>query len=112
MSTKQFHLLVPYDQKDVLKQKYKLSWNADVKLWHCANERIYNLKGILPYHIKYLSVNFNNKDLAKELGCKWDSVKRSWCIAKGIYDANQSKFDALSIVNFDNIIDDDVVEDS
>jgi len=109
----QYSLLIPYDLKEELCSKYLLAWNPDTRLWQCGNERIYNMKGIQPYHIKVLDVHFVNKDTAKQLGCKWSPIHKKWITSIGVYSGTPEIFDALAIkkskvisVNYDSVIDD------
>jgi len=89
-------VLIPFEKKDELKLRYKLKWNNDEKLWECGNERIYNMNGMLPYHIEPISVSFENKENAKRLGCKWYHKEKFWYISLGAYNLDKSAYDALS----------------
>jgi len=106
-------VLIPFELKDELVPKYKLKWNAFLGLWHCGNDRIYNMSGIRPYHIHYLDVHFVNKEAAKKLGCKWAPISKKWCISVGLYNKLQADYDALAkktkIIVEENY--DDVVEE-
>lgn len=108
----QYPVAIPFDKKDELKNKYKLIWNSPNMIWMCGTERIYNLPGMLPYHLQYLDVHFVNKDAAKKLGCRWDSQSKRWYIACGLYTASQTEYESLAIktkvvieINYDDVTD-------
>jgi len=50
----------------------------------------------------YINVPYSEKDKAKELGAKWDLVKKSWFIPKGL---NQINFEKWISKNNDKNID-------
>ena len=107
-------VLIPFARKDELSKKYMLSWNGATGFWVCGNERIYNMTGIKPFHIKFLDVHFVNKDTAKTLGCKWSPTHKKWCIAIGNYNSNPLKYEALASktipqveINYDAVVDED-----
>lgn len=107
-------VLIPFARKDELSKKYMLSWNGASGFWVCGNERIYNMAGLKPFHIKFLDVHFVNKDLAKTLGCKWSPTHKKWCIAIGAYNSNQAQYEALASkiiipveINYDDVVDED-----
>jgi hypothetical protein len=73
------YLLVPYDKKDELKEKYLIKWDTDKKLWYFLGEDIpVELK---LFKLYYIAVSFDDKDIYKKKykSMKWDAIEKQWC---------------------------------
>ena len=88
-------VLIPFEKKNELKLRYKLHWNNESKLWECGNDRIYNMNGMMPYHIEFIPVSFSNKEKAKKLGCKWSPTEKAWYTSMELYENSRTEHDLL-----------------
>jgi hypothetical protein len=91
MST--YPLVIPYDEKDIIKTMYKgkIKWDNEKKTWYTTCNKTYTK--LTQYHKHVLSVPFIHKDKAKGLGAKWDGS--NWYVNEGLYQKCQSDFDSL-----------------
>jgi hypothetical protein len=73
----QTFLLIPFEKKNELKEKHKIQWNADKKLWYFEGDLIDDL---MPYTIKKIQVDFADKDILKKRlkSMRWDPIEKIW----------------------------------
>lgn len=95
----EFALSVPFSRKDELKKRFKLRWSPTSKLWHAPNRKTYDNCELVPYHIVNLKVTYAKKELAKELGARWNGS--NWYCSKSQFESNKSKFQSC-IFDSDN----------
>lgn len=96
-------LAVPYEQKDSMKLKYGIKWNAEHKMWCAKNEHDYT--GLSKYHVVRVNVLFKNKDIFKQLGGQWNGTYNY--VHKGLYKKNKEAFDNLEIDTIDTEFSDE-----
>jgi hypothetical protein len=86
-----YNLLIPFDKKDFLKSQYKLKWDNNAKMWYTTSQSTYGK--LLDYHVVDLEVTYENKDIAKKLGAKWNG--KHWITSCLNYNTHQQIYDAL-----------------
>jgi hypothetical protein len=86
-----YNLLIPFEKKDLLKTQYKLKWDNEIKMWHTTSQSTYGK--LLDYHVIDLEVTYENKDIAKKLGAKWNG--KHWITSRLNYNTHQQIYDAL-----------------
>ena len=72
-------LCIPFNQKDQLKEQYKLRFDLDKKLWYtlCNDDLPEDLK---KYKKMYVDIDYEDKDImkAKYKSLRFDFLEKSW----------------------------------
>jgi len=84
--------MIPFDKKDFLKSQYKLKWDNETKMWYTTSASTYNK--LLDYHVIDLLVRYENKDIAKKLGAKWNGS--AWITSRLNYNTHKPIYDSLN----------------
>ena len=73
------YLLIPFEEKDKLKQLHKIRWDAEKKLWFCT-ELNDDLK---PYQVKKIVIPYESKDIvkAKYKNIRFEKETKTWLIS-------------------------------
>lgn len=99
-------LSVPYENKNKAK-KYGAYFCSKSKLWYIPENIDEDKKDILTSLFDkaldkeiYLNVKYDDKDIAKSHGCKWDKINRLWYIPRNCTKSNYeyliNKFEILN----------------
>lgn len=104
---------ITFKNKDEAK-KYGAKWDIKNKYWYINNDiseenknKIFELQNKKESTIskvnendkKYVKINYNNKNKAKNLGAKWDATIKSWYyIESSISEDNKKELIALQII--------------